>query len=168
LSRTLGPRAVVAASGLNPVRFGGGDISPRDGPPAPIASKTETHSSPGNYVTVTFVAVVSPVTHAVTQHVSHIMDNYHYPPMPADQTNAAQLRQPFVTVTTGQSAFGKLSSGLQIQMPRPPLPEPSQWLPAAVARAGVGAQGRDQVSAGQRRQGGVKLPPGSSGRWVTP
>ena len=29
--RSDGPRAVVAASGLNPVRFGGGDISPRDG-----------------------------------------------------------------------------------------------------------------------------------------
>src|ERR1700722_4245465 len=29
LSRSLGPCAVVAASGLNPVRLDGGDISPR-------------------------------------------------------------------------------------------------------------------------------------------
>ena len=36
----------------------------------PIASKTETHSLPGNYVTVIFLLAVSPVTHAVTQHVS--------------------------------------------------------------------------------------------------
>jgi len=31
LSPNLRPCAVVAASGLNPVRFDGGDISPRDG-----------------------------------------------------------------------------------------------------------------------------------------
>jgi hypothetical protein len=42
--------------GLNPVRFDGGDISPRDWPPTPTVTKTETHSLPGNYVTVTFLA----------------------------------------------------------------------------------------------------------------
>jgi hypothetical protein len=45
--------AVVAASGLNPVRFDGGDISPRDGFPTPLASNAETHSLPGDYVAVT-------------------------------------------------------------------------------------------------------------------
>jgi len=55
-----GPSAVVAASGLNPVRLDGGDISPRDGSSTPTASKTETVSLPGNYVTVTFRGLPRP------------------------------------------------------------------------------------------------------------
>ncbi|MGA8250779.1 MAG: hypothetical protein WB989_09035, partial [Mycobacterium sp.] len=61
--------AVVAASGLNPVRLDGGDISSRNGP-TPIASKTETHSLPDNYVTVTFV-VISPSPLALSLSMFH-------------------------------------------------------------------------------------------------
>jgi hypothetical protein len=45
-------------------------------PPTPIVTKTENHSHPGNYVTVTFLAVSPAPTHAVTQHVSHTNTDY--------------------------------------------------------------------------------------------
>jgi hypothetical protein len=61
-----GPSAVVAASGLNPVRLDGGDISPRDGSSTPTASKTETVSP--RQLRHRGVSRSPPSTHAVTQH----------------------------------------------------------------------------------------------------
>src|ERR1700693_5028383 len=74
LSRNLGRCAVVGASGLNPVRFDGADISPRD------ALRRQYHQRPKHSLSPPITSLLRflrspPLTHAVTRHVSRFMDN---------------------------------------------------------------------------------------------